>query len=152
MNFEKLEKLAEHRDRGTITEEEFLSQKERLLNNSSTLSDKKFGMSDDSFNILLHVSQYLCYALPLLGIIAPLFLWLRLKDEDPEVDKHGRAILNWNISVFLYVIIGILSMIVFVGIFLLIILGILTLIYPVLGALAAKDGRVFSYPPSIKFL
>jgi len=153
MKIENLEQLASLRDKGIITEEEFQTQKNRALNQTQTSTfNNKFGMSGKSYNMFIHLSQYLCYFLPIVGIVGPLFLWLASKDQDPEVDHHGRAVLNWNLSLMLYYLICILACFVIIGFFVIWIPILLSIVYPVIGALMARDAKVFSYPFSIKFL
>lgn len=154
MDLDKLERLAEQLEKGNITKEDYELGKQKILGTGTSISvsEDKFGMTDDTFNMVMHLSQYLGFIVPFLGFIAPLFLWLKFKDTDPEVDRHGKAIINWNISVIIYVVVGLISMIFFVGIILLIALAIVGFIYPIIGALKAKDGEVFSYPPTIKIL
>ena len=36
------------------------------------------------------------------GFIVPLILWLTKKDEILDMDKHGKSILNFRITMFIY--------------------------------------------------
>jgi len=120
MDINRLEKLAHLREKGAITEEEFQDAKSRMMDREDNFSidDKKFGMDDDTFNMVLHLSQFCSYIIPVLGIAAPLALWLMNKDHDAIVDQHGRNILNWNLSAYLYLFVCTILIFVFVGIFL----------------------------------
>lgn len=129
-----------------------LSEKNPLDFENRSGQDKKFGLSDNGYNVLMHLSQYLSYVLPILGIIAPLFLWLRNKNEDPIVDQHGRAIINWNLTMFIVFLICFFLIFFIIGLFLIWIPIILCLIFPVIGAIQANDGKVWKYPLSFKFL
>lgn len=142
-NFENLEDLRGMGD---------LSEKNPLDFENSLRSDDKFGLSDNSYHVLMHLSQYLCYFLPLLGIIAPLFLWLRIKNEDAVVDRHGRAILNWNFTLFIIYFICILSFFIIIGFIIIWIPILLSIIFPIIGAIQANQGKVWKYPLSFKFL
>lgn len=158
MKIEKLERLASLRDSGVLSEEEFLSQKNLILESEEefsfkdSLKDNKFGLTDDNYNMAIHLSQYLSYCMPFLGLIAPLYLWIKNKDHDPEVDKHGRAVLNFNITMMIMLAAFAISIFLFIGIFLIWIPIALSLVCPVIGGLAAKEGRLWKYPLSIKFL
>ena len=159
MDLNRLEKLANLRDKGAITEDEFEYEKHKMMDYGDdnhdggfSLNDKKFGMDDDSFNMLLHLSQFCSYLIPVFGIAAPLVLWLMNKDNDPIVDEHGRNILNWNLTAYLYLFCCTILIFVFIGIFLIWIPIVLSILFPIIGAMKAKDGIVWRYPFSISFL
>lgn len=52
---------------------------------------------------LIHLSVFSMFLVPLGNFIFPLILWLIRKDS-PFVDHHGRQALNFQISMFLYMI------------------------------------------------
>ena len=55
--------------------------------------------------VLTHLSQLLDFVSGIGGFVVPLILWLTKKDEVYGMDQHGKAILNFRISMFLYVLI-----------------------------------------------
>ena len=55
--------------------------------------------------VLTHLSQLLDLITGVGGFIAPLIIWLIKKDEVFDMDRHGKAILNFRISMFLFAII-----------------------------------------------
>ena len=112
---------------------------------------KSGGSDANTWAMLLHLSQFATYLIPLAGVIAPLVIWQIKKDEMPSIDEHGRIVMNWIISAFIYFVISFLLMFVVIGIFLLSILGILGIVFPIIGAVKAANGEVWHYPLSIKF-
>ena len=95
----------------------------------------------------------LCHLLGIFTcIVGPLIVWLVKKDSHKFIDEHGKASLNWQISVLIYAIVSSFLIFVFIGLILLPILGILNLIFCVIAALKASDGLPYSYPLAIKFL
>ena len=52
--------------------------------------------------VFTHLSQLLDFVTGIGGFIVPLLLWLVKKDEVFDMDRHGKAILNFRISMFLY--------------------------------------------------
>lgn len=102
--------------------------------------------------MFLHLSQFAGYLIPLAGMLAPIIIWIMKKDDMPELDPHGKAVINWIISAFIYFVIsGVLS-VVLIGIPLLIILSVLAIVFPIVGAIKANGGEVWDYPMSIRFL
>ena len=87
------------------------------------------------------------------GFIVPLVLWLTQKDKVLNMDEHGKAIMNFQISLFIYVLVCIPLILLFgLGILFLIILGIIALLFPIINAVKASNGQAANYPLSIVFL
>lgn len=101
--------------------------------------------------LILHLSQFAGYAIPLLGLIAPIVIWQIKKNELPSLDAHGRVVANWMISEFIYFLLTLALCLVVVGFFLLPVLAILSIVFPIVGAVKASQGEVWKYPGSIPF-
>lgn len=103
--------------------------------------------------VITHLSQLLDFVSGIGGFVVPLILWITKKDEVIGMDFHGKAILNFRISMFLYVLICIpLILLLGLGILGLIILGVFYLIFPIINAVRASNNELPSYPLSIQFL
>lgn len=103
--------------------------------------------------VLTHLSQLLDFVSGIGGFVVPFILWLTKKDEVYGMDQHGKAILNFRISMFLYVLICIpLILLLGLGILGLIVLGFFYLICPVTNAIKASNNQPPNYPLSIKFI
>ncbi len=103
--------------------------------------------------VLTHLSQLLDFVSGIGGFIVPLILWLTKKDEILNMDEHGKAILNFRISMFIYVLICIpLILLLGLGILGLIILGVFYLIFPIINAIKASNNEAPNYPLSIQFI
>ena len=95
----------------------------------------------------------LCHLLGIFTcIVGPLIVWLVKKDSHKFIDEHGKAALNWQISVLIYAFVSGLLMIIVIGGIMLLALGVLNLIFCIVAALKARDGVAYSYPLAIKFL
>lgn len=103
--------------------------------------------------MLTHLSQLLDFVSGIGGFVVPLILWITKKDEIIGMDEHGKAILNFRISMFIYVLLCI-PLILFLGLGIvgLIVLGISYLIFPISNAIKASNGELPNYPFSIQFL
>lgn len=113
---------------------------------------RPWDMELNTFNMLMHLSQFAGYLVPFAGFVLPIIMWTTQKDKSPSIDAHGKNIINFMISFIIYAIIcGILSLIV-IGIFGLIALAICSIIFVVIGAVRANEGTVYEYPLTIKFL
>ena len=103
--------------------------------------------------VLTHLSQLLDLVTGIGGFLVPLIIWLIKKDEVFDMDRHGKAILNFRISMFIYILICVPAILLFgLGILGFIVIGIFYLIFPLINALRASNNQPPNYPLSIQFL
>ena len=155
--YEKLKKIEELKEKGTITEEEFQREKEKILNEESkqpTTVTKQplFGLQENAYLMLMHLSQFAGWILPGLGFILPIAMWLTNKDDNENVDKHGKNILNFTISYFIYAAIAGILVIIAIGLVLLVVLGIVVTVAIIIAAVKANNGEYWKYPMTIEFV
>lgn len=101
--------------------------------------------------MILHLSQFAGYVIPLAGLVVPIIIWQVQKENMPDLDIHGRIVTNWIISEIIYGVIFAILCFVLIGIPLLIVLGVLSVAFPIIGALKANQGQTWKYPLSIAF-
>tara|TARA_R110000787_G_scaffold61198_9_gene138695 strand:- start:13830 stop:14168 length:339 start_codon:yes stop_codon:yes gene_type:complete len=102
---------------------------------------------------ITHLSQLLDFVTGIGGFIVPLVLWLVKKDEVFDMDSHGKAILNFRISMFLYLLICIPLVLLFgLGLLGFIVIGLFYMIFPIINAIKASNNQEPNYPFSIQFL
>lgn len=106
--YEDLEKLRDLYSKGILTETEFNTEKEKILsgiseNETRTQKRSENAVDNRSYSALLHLSQFSNYLFPFLGVILPVVMWATRKNESKYVDVHGKIVLNWIISSFIYV-------------------------------------------------
>lgn len=107
---------------------------------------------DKQLLIITHLSQLLDFVTGIGGFIVPLIIWLSQKDRVLGMDSHGKMIMNFQISIFIYSIVSIPLILLFgLGIFLLIAIGIVALVLPIINAIKVSNGEMPDYPLSIKF-
>ena len=158
--YEKLKKLEELKTNWTLTEEEFKRKKEQILNEETRQTGQApastkqplFGLQENAYLMLMHLSQFAGWILPGLGFVLPIAMWLTNKDENENVDKHGKNILNFTISYFIYAAISGLLVIIAIGLALLAVLGVVVTIVIIIAAVKAYNNEYWDYPLTIKFL
>lgn len=111
-------------------------------------------MDGKQWALFLHLSQLAGLIVPGLGLAAPIVIWQVKKVQFPELDPHGLMVTNWIISVLIYGAVAfVLSFVTCgFGVLLFIPLALVTLIFPIIGALKARDGVLWQYPLTIQFL
>lgn len=99
-----------------------------------------------------HLSPLSGYLIPFGHIITPLIIWLRYRDRCPALDQHGRDVLNFQLSVTLYVLMALFLSFFLIGVFLLFVLIMLHVVLVLYASRRAQYGEVTRYPLSIEFI
>lgn len=154
MKYENLKTLDELREKGSITEEEFQREKAKILSEdnsgfSGTRNKPLFGMTERTYLMLMHLSQFASWLIPLVGIVIPILMWTTNKDTNAEVDRHGKNILNFTIS---YAIYSIALFIIILGIPFLFVLFAIYAVAVVIASVKASNGEYWQYPLTIRFI
>lgn len=110
---------------------------------------KIWGMSENTYCMLMHLSLLLSGSG--LGVVIPIVMWAVNKDEFPTVDQHGKNILNFIISFVIYVFASLLLIFIVVGVFTSIALAVIVIVFPIIAAVKANDGKYWPYPLCIRF-
>lgn len=155
---EEISRLQELRDKGALSEEEFIKAKAAIINPQTTpvasaptpMTPERQAEQERLWAMLMHFSLLLTYAF--IGIVLAIVIWQIKKKDLPGIHAHGKNVANWIISEFIYGIIsGILCMII-IGIPMLMALVVLGIVFPIIAGIKANNGQVWKYPMSIQFL
>jgi uncharacterized Tic20 family protein len=90
--------------------------------------------------------------------LGPLIIWLVKKDTMPFVDDQAKEALNFNITVaIIFVILTILSVLTLgiglaIALPLMFIIGIAALVFIIIGAIKANEGKTYRYPFALRFI
>lgn len=108
---------------------------------------------DNQLLVVTHLLQLLTFFTGFGGLIVPLILWATQKDKVENMNAHGKAIINFQLSIIIFSIISIPLILLFgLGILTLIAIGIVSVIFPIINAIKASNGEMPSYPLSLKFI
>ena len=103
--------------------------------------------------MIIHLSGLLGSLLFTVGnIVVPLVIWLIKKEDDEFIYKHGREVLNFQISMTLYFIISLILCFIFIGFIMIIGLLIFEIVVVIKAAIKASDGYYYDYPLTIRFI
>lgn len=98
-----------------------------------------------------HLSAFLG-AWVALAFLGPLVVWLVKRDEHPFIAMHAREALNFNLSVLLYFIVGVVLAFVLIGFLLLAALGVAWFVLTIIAAVRASNGQPYRYPLTIRLV
>ncbi|THV57232.1 DUF4870 domain-containing protein [Flagellimonas alvinocaridis] len=108
---------------------------------------------DNTLLALTHLSQLLHYVTGVGGFIVPLVLWLATRRTVEGMDEHGKAVINLQLSLLLYLVISIPAILAFgIGLLGLMAVGILGFVLPIVNAVKAANGESPSNFMTIRFL
>ena len=118
--------------------------------------------NDNNFSSIIHLSTFAGWFFPFGNIIVPLVLWIAKKEESEFIDSHGKAALNFQISLYVYAILltiliipitiltlGIGLVAILISIIPILILQVVVII---LASIKANNGEYYQYPFTIDFI
>ena len=112
-----------------------------------------------TWNMLCHLSALAGYIIPFGNVIGPLLIWQIKKNEFPSVEEHGKASLNFQLTVLIALVAGgmvalILSFVCigFLLIPVVVLVGLAGLVFAVIAGLKANNGEPYRYPWSLTLI
>ena len=101
---------------------------------------------EKTWSILSHVGGIV------LNWVGPLIVFLIYKDRSAVIRSHSVAALNFQLTILIGYIVGAIRCIVFSGFLVWLAAGVLSIIFGIMAALAANEGREYKYPIAIPFV
>ena len=107
-----------------------------------------FDENDDTkfWLLTLHLSNFI--SIP----IFPLIIWAMKKDENPEIDRQGKDVINFQISMMIYLFVSALLVFVIVGIIFLLLLGLYITTITIINSTKVVMEKDYKYYLTIKFV
>jgi uncharacterized Tic20 family protein len=113
------------------------------------------------WQVLSHASAFI-QVVGVPSLVGPLVIWL-MKRDDPAVEPHARAALNFQLSLLIYFIVGsilafvfavtVIGLVVTIPLLLaMMVLFVLELVFALLASLAASRGQLYVYPLSLELI
>lgn len=128
-------------------------EENRQENMSEKIQEKEIlPESERNWAMLCHLSAFAGFFFPFGGIIGPLICWLSRKDESAWVDENGKASMNFQLSILLYVVLTIPLLFILIGIPIMMFLGALKIVCIIIASVKSAKGEKFKYPLSIPFV
>jgi uncharacterized Tic20 family protein len=112
---------------------------------------------DKMWAMLAHLSALLAVWLGF-GFIGPLIIWIIKKDQSKFVDVHGKESLNFQLNIFIYILIcvAIGSVTCGFGFFvtgpLAVAVAIYGLVMPIIAGVKANSGEYYEYPATFRMI
>ncbi len=102
--------------------------------------------------MLCHLGTLSGFFIPFGNVLAPLIIWVVLKDESPLVADQGKEALNFQISVFIYALAASLLILIVIGIPLLIAVVIFDVVVTIIASVKAGEGHFYRYSFNLRLI
>jgi uncharacterized protein len=109
-----------------------------------------------TWNMLCHLSALAGYIIPFGNVLGPLLIWQIKKNEFPSVEEHGKAALNFQLTVLIALFVGAMAafLLSFVCIGFLLIpvvvaIALCGLVFAIIAGIKANNGEAYRYPWSL---
>jgi len=109
--------------------------------------------------MLCHLSALAGFIIPFGNILGPLLVWQIKKNEIPSTNVHGKAALNFQITVLIAglasLVLGILLSVICIGVLFIILavaIGLAGLIFAIIAGIKANNGEEYKYPYSLNLV
>lgn len=104
------------------------------------------------WGLFAHLSALIGLVIPFGSIVGPLIVWQMKKAEMPFVDDQGKEALNFQITVFLALVVCIVLSFVLIGLLLLPIVGLAALVFTIIAGIKANEGVAYRYPFTLRLI
>ena len=84
--------------------------------------------------------------------IGPLIVWLIKKDDHPYIDQQGKEALNFQITLTIAYVVGMILTFVCIGFLILAAVGLADIIFVIMACIASSKGEAYRYPVSIRLI
>jgi len=103
--------------------------------------------------LLMHSSPFVGFVMPFLNILCPLFIWIHKREDNPQYDVHGRAVINFQITMTLVYVLAFIALLSIEGIGFVFFIAVIpyTALVMLFNVIAVTKRRKCYYP-SIPFL
>jgi len=112
-----------------------------------------------SWNMWCHLSALAGMFVPLGNILGPLLVWQIKKHEVPSVIVHGKAALNFQLTVLLTMLLAVIAAVVLsffcIGFLLIPVVGLIPIagiVFTIIAGVKANDGLEYKYPFSLNLI
>lgn len=88
----------------------------------------------------------------LFGFLPALIGYVVLKDRGPFIRAHSATALNFQFTLIIAYVAGTILSLVLVGLFVLLAAWVLSVVFSIMAAMAANEGKIYTYPLVITFV
>ena len=110
------------------------------------------GQRERNLALIAHLGIFASGIAGPLSILVPLVIYLQSKDESAFVAEECKEAINFQITLFLVTVAGVILTAILIGIAVLVVVAIAGLVLPILAAIAVSEGRGYRYPSILRLV
>lgn len=108
--------------------------------------------AEKQYAMFCHLATFLGWIIPFGDLIAVLVIWLSHKDTSAFVDDQGKEALNYQINLSFWFFIFFVLSFAFIGIPFLFLLTLFDVVFPIIAAIQASEGKKYRYPAILRII
>lgn len=78
--------------------------------------------------------------------------YLVLKDRGPFVRAHTQSALNFQLTMLIASVVGVVTSLILIGVLILIAVSVVIIVFSIIAAVKANNGEYYKYPLAIEFI
>lgn len=102
--------------------------------------------------MLCHAAAFAGFVIPFGNVLGPLLVWLLKREGMPFVDAQGKEAINFQLTMTIVYLVGILLIIILIGILLIVVAAVVSVILTIIAMINASSGTAYRYPFTIRFV
>jgi len=106
---------------------------------------------EKNWGVACHLAAFAGYFIPFGHLLGPFAIWWFKRQQFPFVDDQGREVLNFQLSITLYLAIAGLLTFIVIGVPLLVAISLFNFVMIIVGAVKARNGERYRYPLNLRF-
>jgi len=133
-------------DPRSYTLEQIAEALEIDFNEFSTFQFENTEKEDNQYLAFVHLSGLLYFIFP------PILLWMYKKDQIKGLDQHAKDVINYQLSIAIYLIACLPLMLIIVGVFIMIFIAIFSFVVIIMNSIKVLNNQDYQYKYSLKIL
>lgn len=133
-------------DPRSYTLEQIAEALEIDFNEFSTFQFENTEKEDNQYLAFVHLSGLLYFIFP------PILLWMYKKDQIKGLDQHAKDVINYQLSIAIYLIACLPLMLIIVGVFIMIFIAIFSFVVIIMNSIKVLNKQDYQYKYSLKIL
>lgn len=114
--------------------------------------EKAYTKEERNWAVVMHLSILTGVMIPWAGFVVPFALWLIKKNDSDYLDRQGKEVINFLITILILSAVGAVLTVVLIGIAILGAVFVISLVLSIWAAIKVSDGEDFRYPYILRLI
>lgn len=111
------------------------------------------GKDERMWGMACHLSgAAILTCIPFANVLGPFIVWMLKRETYPFVDEEGKEAVNFQLTMFIGMVVGYVLTLVFIGWLILLAVVVVDLIFVLIASMKANEGESYRYPLTFRFI